>query len=144
MILGCNVKVQNNVSLYTGLQCEDDVFIGPSAVFTNVRNPRSAFNRRGQYQSTILRKGVTIGANSTIVCGIEIGAFAFIAAGAVVIRNVKPYALMAGNPAKHKGWMSEAGHKLEFDRIGQARCPETGELYTLQEETIQKLNNTKP
>jgi UDP-2-acetamido-3-amino-2,3-dideoxy-glucuronate N-acetyltransferase len=143
VILGANVKVQNNVSLYTGLKCEDDVFIGPSAVFTNVKNPRSAFNRRDQYQPTILRKGATIGANSTIVCGIEIGAFAFVAAGAVVIRDVKPYSLVAGNPAKHKGWMSEAGHRLILDLNGQAKCPETGELYILQNETIQKLNNTK-
>jgi UDP-2-acetamido-3-amino-2,3-dideoxy-glucuronate N-acetyltransferase len=144
VVLGTNVKVQNNVSLYTGLKCEDDVFIGPSAVFTNVKNPRSAFNRRDQYQPTILRRGVTIGANSTIVCGIEIGAFAFVAAGAVVIRDVKPYSLVAGNPAKHKGWMSEAGHRLILDLNGQAKCPETGDLYQLLNETIQKINHTKP
>lgn len=144
VVLGANVKVQNNVSLYTGVRCEDDVFIGPSAVFTNVKNPRSAFNRRDQYLPTILRRGATIGANATIVCGIEIGAFAFVAAGSVVIRDVKPHSLVAGNPARHKGWMSEAGHRLNFDLSGQARCPETGELYQLQNETIQKQNHTKP
>lgn len=138
VVLGRNVKVQNNVSLYTGLICEDDVFIGPSAVFTNVRNPRSAINRRGQYERTLLRKGATIGANATIVCGTEIGAYAFIAAGAVVIRNVKPYALVAGNPARQKGWMSEAGHQLKFDGNGKAVCPETGETYILENENIFK------
>lgn len=131
VVLGNNVKVQNNVSIYTGVICEDDVFLGPSMVFTNVINPRSAINRRSEYKKTMVRKGATIGANATIVCGIEIGAYAFIGAGAVVIRDVPPYALVVGNPARQTGWMSEYGHKLKFDNKGIAVCPESGEKYRL-------------
>lgn len=134
VVLGNNVKVQNNVSIYTGVSCEDDVFLGPSCVFTNVINPRSAINRRGQYQKTHVGKGATIGANATIVCGHDIGAYAFIGAGAVVTKNVPPYALLVGNPAKQIGWMSEYGHRLEFDDMGQAVCPESGAVYRLIEE----------
>ncbi len=130
--LGNNVKVQNNVSIYTGVICEDDVFLGPSMVFTNIVNPRSAVVRRDQYVETMVRKGATIGANATVVCGIEIGAYAFIGAGAVVIRNVPPYALVVGNPAKHIGWMSEYGHRLFFDNEGMATCPESKERYRLE------------
>ncbi|MEM1218291.1 MAG: acyltransferase [Bacteroidota bacterium] len=137
--LGQNVKVQNNVSLYEGVHCEDDVFLGPSMVFTNVKNPRSGFNRRSQYLQTTVRRGVTIGANATIVCGIEIGAYAFIGAGAVVTKNVAPYALLVGNPARQTGWMSEAGLRLDFDQYGKAKCPETGEYYTLKEGIVTKI-----
>jgi len=144
VILGNNVKIQNNVSIYTGVSCEDDVFLGPSMVFTNVTNPRSAVNRRGQYAKTHVGKGASIGANATIVCGHDIGAFAFIGAGAVVTKNIKPYALIVGNPGKQIGWMSEYGHRLEFDDNGQATCKESGENYILKEnngETIvQKVN----
>ncbi|MCH2044841.1 MAG: N-acetyltransferase [Saprospiraceae bacterium] len=129
--LGNNVKVQNNVSIYQGVICEDDVFLGPSMVFTNVRNPRSAVNRRGQYQTTLVRKGATIGANATIVCGTEIGAYAFIGAGAVVTKNVPAYALMVGNPARQIGWMSAYGHRLVFDQNGEAICPESQVKYRL-------------
>ena len=129
--LGNNVKVQNNVSIYTGVICEDDVFLGPSMVFTNVINPRSHVNRRGQYAKTIVRKGASIGANATIVCGHEIGEFAFIGAGAVVTKEVLPYALVVGNPARQIGWMSKFGHKLIFDENGLANCPESGENYQL-------------
>jgi UDP-2-acetamido-3-amino-2,3-dideoxy-glucuronate N-acetyltransferase len=131
VVLGKNVKVQNNVSIYTGVECEDDVFLGPSMVFTNVTNPRSAINRRGQYAKTIVRKGATIGANATIVCGHDIGEFAFIGAGAVVTKHVPDYALVIGNPARQAGWMSEYGHKLEFSN-GYATCPESGEKYRLE------------
>jgi UDP-2-acetamido-3-amino-2,3-dideoxy-glucuronate N-acetyltransferase len=131
VVLGDNVKVQNNVSIYTGVTCEDDVFLGPSMVFTNVTNPRSAINRRDQYAKTIVRKGATIGANATIVCGHEIGYFAFIGAGAVVTKRVPDYALVVGNPARHVGWMSEFGHKLLFDSDGFAICPESGQRYRL-------------
>lgn len=137
--LGKNVKVQNNVSIYTGVTCEDDVFLGPSMVFTNVVNPRSAVNRRGQYARTLVRKGATIGANATIVCGIEIGEYAFIGAGAVVTKNVPAYALVIGNPARQKGWMSEHGHRLHFDGDGIAVCPESGEKYELQNGIVAKL-----
>jgi UDP-2-acetamido-3-amino-2,3-dideoxy-glucuronate N-acetyltransferase len=130
--LGNNVKVQNNVSIYTGVSCEDDVFLGPSMVFTNVINPRSASNRKNQYSKTIVRKGATIGANATIVCGIEIGQFAFIGAGAVVTKSVPDYALVLGNPARHRGWMSEYGHKLLFNKEGTAACPESNDTYRLQ------------
>jgi UDP-2-acetamido-3-amino-2,3-dideoxy-glucuronate N-acetyltransferase len=130
--LGNNVKVQNNVSIYTGVSCEDDVFLGPSMVFTNVINPRSAINRKNQYSKTIVRKGATIGANATIVCGIEIGQFAFIGAGAVVTKSVPDYALVLGNPARHRGWMSEYGHKLLFNKEGTAVCPESNDTYRLQ------------
>lgn len=137
--LGNNVKVQNNVSIYTGVKCEDDVFLGPSMVFTNVINPRSAINRKSQYASTMVRKGVTIGANSTIVCGIEIGKYAFIGAGAVVTKDVNEYALVVGNPAKHIGWMSEYGMRLNFDEEGKAKCSESGELYHLIGNRVNKL-----
>ncbi len=139
VVLGNNVKVQNNVSIYTGVICEDDVFLGPSMVFTNVINPRSAVNRRSEYRKTIVRKGATIGANATIVCGIEIGRFAFIGAGAVVTRNVPPYALVVGNPARQTGWMSEYGHKLKFNNEGYAVCPESGERYRLSNGAVEKL-----
>lgn len=136
--LGRNVKVQNNVSIYTGVICEDDVFLGPSMVFTNVVNPRSAVNRRGEYAETFVRRGATIGANATVVCGIEIGEFAFIGAGAVVIRDVPPYALVVGNPARQTGWMSEYGHKLLFNDEGIAVCSESGEKYILKDNVITK------
>ncbi len=131
VVLGRNVKVQNNVSLYTGVTCDDDVFLGPSCVFTNVTNPRSAVNRRGQYAKTHVGKGASVGANATIVCGHDIGEFAFIGAGAVVTKNVPAYALMVGNPARHLGWMSEYGHRLEFNEKSVAICPESGEYYQL-------------
>src|SRR5687768_14292426 len=126
VVLGNNVKVQNNVSIYTGVICEDDVFLGPSMVFTNVINPRSAINRRGQYAKTHVKHGATIGANATIICGQDIGRFAFVGAGAVVTKNVKDYELVIGNPARHRGWISEYGHKLAFDQRGVATCPESG------------------
>ena len=139
VVLGNNVKVQNNVSIYTGVICEDDVFLGPSMVFTNVVNPRSAVNRRGQYVRTLVRKGASIGANATIVCGHEIGAFAFIGAGAVVTKEVPAYALVVGNPARQTGWMSEYGHRLHFDEEGLATCPESGEIYRLRDKRVEKL-----
>ena len=134
--LGNNVKVQNNVSIYTGVICEDDVFLGPSMVFTNVINPRSHVVRRGQYAKTIVRKGASIGANATIVCGHEIGEFAFIGAGSVVTKEVLPYALVVGNPARQVGWMSKFGHTLIFDENGLANCPESGENYQLNENKL--------
>lgn len=137
--LGKNVKVQNNVSIYTGVICEDDVFLGPSMVFTNVINPRSAVNRRGDYLRTVVKKGASIGANATIVCGHDIGEFAFIGAGAVVTKTVKPYALVVGNPARQVGWMSEYGHRLNFDENGIAVCPESGEKYKLENDFVHKL-----
>jgi UDP-2-acetamido-3-amino-2,3-dideoxy-glucuronate N-acetyltransferase len=130
--LGNNVKVQNNVSIYTGVTCEDDVFLGPSMVFTNVINPRSAINRRDQYAKTTVKRGATIGANATIVCGHDIGNYAFIGAGAVVTRSVADYELVIGNPARHGGWMSEYGHKLSFNKDGIAECPESKERYRLE------------
>ncbi|MCC3155964.1 N-acetyltransferase [Hymenobacter sp. 15J16-1T3B] len=129
--LGRNVKVQNNVSLYTGVECADDVFIGPSAVFTNVINPRAAVVRRHEYQPTKLGRGVSIGANATIVCGVNLGEYAFVGAGAVVTKDVPAYALVYGNPAKRRGWMSRLGHTLQFDAHGYASCPESGEVYSL-------------
>ncbi|RFS17242.1 acyltransferase [Emticicia sp. C21] len=141
VILGNNVKVQNNVSIYTGVTCDDDVFLGPSMVFTNVINPRSSVNRRGNYLKTNVGKGVTIGANATIVCGIELGAYAFIGAGAVVTKDVKPYALVVGNPARQVGWMSEYGHKLIFDKKGLALCTESNELYKLNGGLLTKVLN---
>ena len=132
VVLGKNVKVQNNVSIYTGVICEDDVFLGPSMVFTNVINPRSAVSRKSEYKKTLVRKGATIGANATILCGIEIGAYAFIGAGAVVTKDVAPYALVVGNPARQTGWMSEKGYKLKFDENNRAICPESGEVYELK------------
>ena len=139
VVIGNNVKVQNNVSIYSGVTCEDDVFLGPSMVFTNVINPRSAISRRGQYAKTTVRKGATIGANSTIICGHEIGEYAFIGAGAVVTKNVKPYALVVGNPAKQTGWMSEFGHKLNFDANHIAVCPESKEKYKLENGQVHKI-----
>jgi UDP-2-acetamido-3-amino-2,3-dideoxy-glucuronate N-acetyltransferase len=139
VVLGRNVKVQNNVSLYTGVTCDDDVFLGPSCVFTNVTNPRSAVNRRGQYAKTHVGKGVSIGANATIVCGHDIGAFAFIGAGAVVTKNVPAYALLVGNPARQMGWMSEFGHRLEFNEENVASCPESGEKYELKNQLVSKI-----
>jgi UDP-2-acetamido-3-amino-2,3-dideoxy-glucuronate N-acetyltransferase len=140
VVLGNNVKVQNNVSIYTGVICEDDVFLGPSMVFTNVINPRSAVNRRGQYAKTTVKKGASIGANATIVCGNDIGKFAFIGAGAVVTKSVPDYALVIGNPARQTGWMSEYGHKLLFDSKGTATCPESNEKYTLQNGKVIKVS----
>lgn len=140
VVLGKNVKVQNNVSIYTGVTCEDDVFLGPSMVFTNIVNPRSAVIRRDHYVKTLVRKGVSIGANATIVCGHEIGEFAFIGAGTVVTREVKPYALVVGNPGRHVGWMSEFGHRLEFNNQGIAVCPESGEQYLLKDGLVKKIS----
>ena len=137
--LGNNVKVQNNVSIYTGVNCEDDVFLGPSMVFTNVINPRSAVNRRDQYMKTTVGKGASIGANATIVCGNDIGAYAFIGAGAVVVKEVKPYALVVGNPSRQIGWISEYGHRLNFDEQGFAHCPESGEKYALENDLVHKI-----
>jgi UDP-2-acetamido-3-amino-2,3-dideoxy-glucuronate N-acetyltransferase len=139
VILGNNVKVQNNVSIYTGVICEDDVFLGPSMVFTNVINPRSAVNRRDQYLKTTVKRGASIGANATIVCGHDIGAYAFIGAGAVVTKNVPDFALVIGNPARQTGWMSEYGHKLKFDADGIAVCPESNEKYQLKNNLVTKL-----
>lgn len=139
VILGKNVKIQNNVSIYTGVICEDDVFLGPSMVFTNVTNPRSAVNRKGEYTRTLVKRGVSIGANATIVCGHDIGEFAFIGAGAVVTKTVPAYALVVGNPARQKGWMSEFGHRLDFNEEGIAICPESNEKYKLKDGVVRKL-----
>jgi UDP-2-acetamido-3-amino-2,3-dideoxy-glucuronate N-acetyltransferase len=139
VVLGKNVKVQNNVSIYTGVICEDDVFLGPSCVFTNVTNPRSGVNRRGQYSKTTVKKGASIGANATIVCGHDIGEYAFIGAGAVVTKNVPAYALLVGNPAKQLGWMSEFGHRLNFNEDGIAECPESKEKYQLKDGQVSKI-----
>jgi UDP-2-acetamido-3-amino-2,3-dideoxy-glucuronate N-acetyltransferase len=139
VVLGRNVKVQNNVSIYTGVVCEDDVFVGPSVVFTNVINPRSAVVRKDQYLKTVVKKGASIGANATIVCGNDIGEYAFIGAGAVVTKYVKPYSLVVGNPARHIGWMSEYGHKLAFDKDGNAACAESKEQYRLEKGTVTKV-----
>ena len=138
VVLGKNVKVQNNVSIYTGVTCDDDVFLGPSMVFTNVINPRSAVNRKSEYLKTHVGRGASIGANATIVCGHNIGEFAFIGAGAVVTKEVLPYSLVVGNPARHKGWMSEYGHKLNFDKTNTAVCPEGGETYHLANGQVTK------
>jgi UDP-2-acetamido-3-amino-2,3-dideoxy-glucuronate N-acetyltransferase len=140
VILGNNVKIQNNVSIYTGVTCEDDVFLGPSMVFTNVNNPRSAVNRRDQYSKTVVKKGASIGANATIVCGHDIGQFAFIGAGAVVTKNVPDYALVVGNPAKQMGWMSEYGHRLKFDAEGLATCPESNQKYKLSANRVSRID----
>lgn len=137
--LGRNVKVQNNVSVYTGVICDDDVFLGPSMVFTNVINPRSAIIRKDSYLETIVERGATIGANSTIICGNIIGRYAFIGAGAVVTKDVKPYALVVGNPARQSGWMSEFGHRLVFDKDGFAFCPESNERYRLENGNVSKI-----
>lgn len=139
VILGNNVKIQNNVSIYTGVTCDDDVFLGPSCVFTNVTNPRSAVNRRGSYAKTHVGKGASIGANATIVCGHDIGEFAFIGAGAVVTKNVPAYALLVGNPARQLGWMSEFGHRLQFDAEGKATCPESGQVYELTDNVVKRI-----
>lgn len=139
VVLGNNVKVQNNVSIYTGVTCGDDVFLGPSCVFTNITNPRSAVVRRDKYEETHIGKGATIGANATIVCGNNIGSYAFIGAGAVITKDVPAYALIIGNPARQAGWMSEYGHKLNFDIKGIATCPESGQLYKLSNETVTRL-----
>jgi len=139
VVLGNNVRVQNNVSIYEGVICEDDVFLGPSIVFTNVINPRSAVSRKDEYMKTWVRKGASIGANATIVCGIEIGKYAFIGAGAVVTKSVLPYALMIGNPARQTGWVSEYGHKLEFDENGKAVCMQTGQEYKLENGIVKKV-----
>ncbi|PKA98299.1 UDP-2-acetamido-3-amino-2,3-dideoxy-glucuronate N-acetyltransferase [Flavobacteriaceae bacterium MAR_2009_75] len=138
--LGNNVKVQNNVSIYTGVVCEDDVFLGPSMVFTNVINPRSAINRRNEYASTVVKQGASIGANATIVCGNDIGKYAFIGAGAVVTKNVPDYALLVGNPAKQIGWVGEYGHRLEFNESGKAVCPESGQEYQLVNNIVRRVN----
>ncbi len=137
--LGNNVKVQNNVSVYTGVICEDDVFLGPSMVFTNVINPRSAVIRKDQYMTTLVEKGASIGANATIICGNNIGRYSFIGAGAVVTKEVKPYALVVGNPARQTGWISEFGHRLNFDHQGMAVCPESKERYRLENGKVSKI-----
>lgn len=139
VILGNNVKIQNNVSVYTGVICEDDVFLGPSMVFTNVINPRSSVNRRDEYLETVVKKGASIGANATIVCGNPIGEYAFIGAGAVVTKEVPAYALLVGNPAKQIGWMSTFGHRLEFNENGLATCPESGEKYKLENNKVTRI-----
>jgi len=139
VVLGDNVKVQNNVSIYTGVVCEDDVFLGPSLVFTNVINPRSAVVRKDAYLKTTVRHGATLGANATIVCGIEIGRYAFVGAGAVVIKNIPDYALVVGNPARQIGWMSELGHRLHFDQDDRALCPESSHEYQLLNGKVVKL-----
>ena len=141
VVLGNNVKVQNNVSIYTGVICEDDVFLGPSMVFTNINNPRSAVVRRDQYVRTLVEKGATIGANATIICGNKIGKFAFIGAGAVVTSEVLPYALVVGNPSRQIGWMSEYGHRLKFNSEGWAVCPESGETYRLRGALVTKTGS---
>jgi len=138
VVLGKNVKVQNNVSIYTGVECEDDVFLGPSMVFTNVTNPRSAINRKNQYAKTLVKKGATIGANATVVCGNDIGKYAFIGAGAVVTKSVPDYALVVGNPARQTGWVSEYGHKLIFDKDGIAVCEESKEKYRMNNGVVSK------
>ena len=139
--LGRNVKIQNNVSVYTGVICEDDVFLGPSMVFTNVINPRSHVARKHEYKATLIRKGASIGANATIVCGHEIGAYALIGAGTVVTRDVPPFALVVGNPARQIGWVSENGHKLQFNAEGIATCPETGQVYQLKDHQVTKIKD---
>jgi UDP-2-acetamido-3-amino-2,3-dideoxy-glucuronate N-acetyltransferase len=140
VVLGNNVKVQNNVSIYTGVICEDDVFLGPSMVFTNVTNPRSGVNRRDQYAKTIVQKGATIGANATIVCGHDIGKYAFIGAGSVVTKTIPDYALVVGNPARQIGWMSEFGQRLEFDSSGKATCVESGHEYELINNCVKRIS----
>ena len=139
VVLGNNVKVQNNVSIYEGVRCEDDVFLGPSMVFTNVINPRSAVNRRGEYITTIVKKGASIGANATIVCGNNIGEFSFIGAGSVVTKEVMPYALVVGNPAKQIGWVSEYGHRLKFNEKGIATCHESNQDYLLEKNRVKRI-----
>lgn len=140
VVLGRNVKIQNNVSVYTGVICEDDVFLGPSMVFTNVINPRSHVNRKSEYAKTLVKKGSSIGANATVVCGNEIGEYALIGAGAVITKPVKPFALVVGNPARQIGWVSEYGHRLNFDEKGIAVCPETGQQYQLKDEQVSRIS----
>lgn len=140
VILGSNVKVQNNVSIYTGVICEDNVFLGPSMVFTNVINPRSAINRRKEFLSTIVKKGASIGANSTIICGNKIGKFSLIGAGAVVTKEVRNYSLVVGNPSKHIGWVSEYGHRLEFNENGIAKCLESNQEYLLEKNIVTRIS----
>ncbi len=140
VVLGSNVKAQNNISIYTGVTCDDDVFLGPSMVFTNVTNPRSAVNRKSQYAKTHVGKGASIGANATIVCGHDIGKFAFIGAGAVVTKHVPDYALVVGNPSRQIGWMSEYGHRLEFDKDGIASCSESGQTYKLENNIVKRTS----
>ena len=142
VILGNNVKVQNNVSIYTGVVCEDDVFLGPSMVFTNIINPRSAIKRKNQYAKTLVKRGASIGANATIVCGNTIGEFAFIGAGAVVLKDIPPYALVVGNPSRQIGWISEYGHSLNFNEQGYAICSESKEVYQLKANSVQKVVST--
>jgi UDP-2-acetamido-3-amino-2,3-dideoxy-glucuronate N-acetyltransferase len=142
--IGNFVKVQNNVSLYTGVLCDDDVFLGPSCVFTNVTNPRSAVNRRGQYAQTRVGKGASIGANATVVCGHDIGEYAFVGAGAVVTKTIPPYALVVGNPARQRGWISQFGHSLVFDESGFAACPESGQQYRLEDQAVRLLSSHSP
>ena len=139
VVLGKNVKVQNNVSIYTGVICEDDVFLGPSMVFTNVINPRSAIIRKDEYKKTLVKKGASIGANSTIVCGVTLGEFCFIGAGAVVTKDVKPFSLVVGNPSRHVGWMSEFGHRLHFNDENIAVCPESNQKYKLENNNVVRL-----
>lgn len=139
VVLGDNVKVQNNVSVYTGVICENDVFLGPSMVFTNVINPRSFIIRKDEFRQTLVRKGASIGANATIICGIEIGEFALIGAGAVVTKNVAPYALIIGNPGRQAGWVSEYGHRLKFSDTGEAICPESGQKYRLENNQVKRI-----
>jgi len=140
VVLGNNVKVQNNVSIYTGVICEDDVFLGPSMVFTNIINPRSAVIRKDEYKQTLVKKGASIGANATVICGNEIGEFALIGAGAVVTKQVLPYALVVGNPSKQIGWVSEYGHRLNFDKNGLATCVESGENYQLSNNKVVRIS----
>lgn len=142
VVLGNRVKVQNNVSLYTGISCEDDVFFGPSSVFTNVKNPRSAVNRKNQFKQTIIRKGATVGANATVICGNELGTYAFIGAGSVVTKPVPAYGLVTGNPAILRGWMSEAGCRLHFDAEGRAVCQESGDKYRIKGQVVTKVAGT--
>ena len=137
--LGNNVKVQNNVSIYTGVICEDDVFLGPSMVFTNIVNPRSAVVRKDKYVKTLVQKGASIGANATVVCGNTIGSFAMVGAGAVITKDVSPYALVVGNPAKQIGWVSEYGHRLEFDESGKATCEESGQEYLIENDAVKRI-----
>ena len=140
VVLGRNVRIQNNVSIYTGVTCDDDVFLGPSCVFTNVTNPRSAIIRKAAYAKTHVGKGASIGANATIVCGHDIGDYAFIGAGAVVTKTVPAFALVVGNPARQSGWMSEFGHKLKFNDAGEASCPESGQMYVLANGLVKRLD----
>ncbi len=140
VVIGKNVKIQNNVSVYTGVVCEDDVFLGPSMVFTNVINPRSFVDRKSEFKPTVVRKGASIGANATVVCGVEIGAYAMVGAGSVVTKDVKPFALVVGNPGRQIGWVSEYGHRLSFDETGKAVCPETSSVYELRDGVVNKIS----